>query len=108
VDKAAGFKAYKKLCQEETNRQDLSKFENIHLRSYYTWNIDHKISIDCGFKNDVSVQDICHLSNLRLITRAENMRKNKRSLVDQHNNWIILKYNIQKIDKYSEPAPTEP
>lgn len=43
------------------------------------WNVDHVYSLTDGFLNDVPIEIISHVSNLKLITRRENAAKYMRS-----------------------------
>jgi hypothetical protein len=43
------------------------------------WHVDHIFSVTDGFLNDVPINIISDISNLRLITDRENYKKNKKS-----------------------------
>ena len=51
--------------------------------------IDHKVSIDYGFKNNIPASNIAHISNLRFIPSNQNSKKNSESFIDDDNRWII-------------------
>jgi hypothetical protein len=53
--------------------------------------VDHKISIIYGFKNNIPVEDIAHISNLRYIPSCENQAKLDTVFVDSFNEWILSK-----------------
>lgn len=54
--------------------------------------IDHKISIDFGFKNNIPPDTIAHVSNLRFIPSNENNDKGTKCFVDDDNRWIEQEY----------------
>lgn len=54
--------------------------------------IDHKVSIDFGFKNNIPPDVIAHVSNLRFIPSRENNDKGTKCFIDEHNSWIEEKY----------------
>jgi len=54
--------------------------------------IDHKISLDYGFKNNIPAEVIAHVSNLHFIPACENKEKGTKCLFDDDNIWIEKQY----------------
>jgi hypothetical protein len=51
--------------------------------------IDHKISISYGYKNNISPEDIAHVSNLRYIPSNLNWGKGADNHIDNYNSWLL-------------------
>lgn len=60
------YKAYREILDPEGKRS-------------FWWVLDHKYSINDGFKNNVPIDVICHPSNLELIHKSDNSSKNCKS-----------------------------
>lgn len=76
--------------------------ENIDLinpndfeRSYWQYHLDHIYSIRDGFLNNVPPEIVGHWTNLRLIPREENQRKNYKSELTLEE-LILLYKDVQK------------
>lgn len=81
-------KEYKLLVQELTE-QNKESIEGIEDRGYRTYHIDHKISIDYGYRNNIPAEDIAHPSNLHMMWWEDNVSKNSDNLIDSTNDWIL-------------------
>jgi hypothetical protein len=79
---------YKNKVQELTEQNKLNVV-GIESRGYRTYHIDHKISIDYGYRNNIPVEDIAHPSNLHMMWWEDNMEKNVDILIDAQNRWIL-------------------
>lgn len=66
--------------------------ENITLRGYRTYHIDHKIPISIGYKRKIPPEVISHPSNLTMLWWEDNIEKKDNTLVDKHNKWIEERY----------------
>ena len=64
-------KIYKKL-KNEINPKNLK-------RAMHHYNLDHIVSIDFGFRNNIPVEIIAHPVNLRIISEHDNFSKGARS-----------------------------
>lgn len=82
------FKAYKRLAWKLTE-QNASNLKGIELRGFKSFHIDHKISIFYAFKNNISAENVAHISNLRMIFHKDNLDKGMKCHIDEENNWII-------------------
>jgi hypothetical protein len=69
-----GYYAYRTVADCIVDRLDLSSIENIHSRGR-AYNLDHIIPVIYGFRNKIDPYIISDISNLRIITREENMKK---------------------------------
>jgi len=58
--------------------RNIDKIDPQHLRCKH-WHVDHIYSVTDGFLNDVPVNVISDISNLRLISDTDNYKKHKRS-----------------------------
>jgi hypothetical protein len=74
----------------------LLKSEDIK-NGIYTFNtsnklvIDHKISIVYGYKNNIPIEHIADISNLRYIPSCDNQSKSRDVFIDELNEWILPK-----------------
>lgn len=86
VDKSLieGFEADKLLT-----RKMIKEFGLPFLKRSELLVIDHKISIAYGYKNNISCEQIAHVSNLRFIASNINMIKRIECHLDKFNHWII-------------------
>jgi hypothetical protein len=75
----------KKLTEEVKHLVD-----NIDKRGWKTFHIDHMISINYGFRNNICAYVIADISNLRLISSDENLLKGKKCYVNYSNLWIMV------------------
>lgn len=82
------FKSYKKQVWQLTEVNCVT-LQDISKRGFTSFHIDHKISIDYGFKNNIPVENIAHISNLRMIMYKENMIKGVKCFIDDYNSWIV-------------------
>jgi DNA-directed RNA polymerase subunit L len=87
------FKQYQTQCKDIT-KIIKSQIPNNEQVNFNTYHIDHKISIFYGFINNIEINDICNLPNLRVIPKQDNLTKNINCVVDDLNKWILTKYNI--------------
>lgn len=81
--------SYKLIVKKLTELNDLSGLVNIHLREWRKYDLDHKISVSYGFKNNIPPENIAHISNLRIISHQENIIKGVNIFIDEHNKWIL-------------------
>jgi len=93
LTKKIAFSRYQSLIRKLTNI-NAKNLELIHLRGFYTYHIDHKISIYFGFNNKISPEDIAHISNLEMTSMEYNLSKRIKCNIDLSNRWIIEKYNL--------------
>jgi hypothetical protein len=90
ITKGKAFRVYRYKVMLLTN--DIKhNITDIHLRGFKDYHIDHKISIHYGFKNDIPIEHIAHISNLRMIHHKDNSLKSVSCLIDELNEWIIKK-----------------
>ena len=82
------FKGYSKAIRRRVPKFQKGLFLDSH--------IDHKISIHSCFWNNVSIDDASHVSNLRIIEGTENCQKGTKDFIDEHNEWIERKYDIER------------
>jgi len=82
-------KEYKKKAWKLTNEKNISSLADIDKRSFKHFHLDHKISIFYGFKNDIPVEHIADISNLRIISANENLNKGAKCFIDDDNRWIL-------------------
>lgn len=94
INKKTLFDIYGKMVRDKTNENSIN-IKGIENRDFIKQHIDHKISIYYGFKNNISFDDIAHISNLRMLDYKENMLKGKKCFVDEENSWIVSKYNLK-------------
>lgn len=82
------FKTYKKKVWKltEVNCQFL---ENITERGFTNYHVEHMISISYGFRNNIPIENIAHLSNLRMLFYKDNMIKGVKCFVNEQNQWIL-------------------
>jgi hypothetical protein len=82
-----GIDCYTKEVKEltEYNKHNI---KDIDKRNFYTYHIDHKISIKHGFENSIPPQLIAHPTNLHILEREQNIIKNTRNIIDEDNRWI--------------------
>lgn len=73
--------------------QNKNNIKNIEKRNFFTYHIDHKISIKYGFDNSISPEFIAHPTNLHILEKELNLLKNTRNIIDQENIWIWLLVN---------------
>jgi len=60
-------------------RKDLIRIKNYHIARSYYWHLDHIFSIYDGYVNNINPKIIGHYSNLQIISRERNIRKNTTS-----------------------------
>jgi CHAT domain-containing protein len=72
---------YRHRCQQYANTQ-YERYKNLldpdNQRGKH-WHLDHIYSVTDGFLNDVPINIISDISNLRLISDKENYKKHKKS-----------------------------
>jgi hypothetical protein len=102
------FKKYRQKVYILTRKQPLYQLDKYQLwckykpkhkkdlRSPFCYCIDHKISIYFAWKNDIPIEDISHLDNLRIVTALDNSIKNTSNLIDDKNQWIWNQFIINK------------
>lgn len=74
-------KQYSHRCQQYANTQ-YQRYKNIldpEGKRGKHWHLDHIYSVTDGFLNDVPINVISDISNLRLISDKENYKKHKKS-----------------------------
>jgi hypothetical protein len=75
-------KLYRQKCWQITYQQPLHTLENFHLRGRAgipnAHHIDHMVSVNFGFLNDVDPAIIGNIKNLRMIPYRENIAKGPR------------------------------
>ena len=75
------FKKYKLAVQKLTEKQPLHTLPNIEKRGRAgiegAYQLDHIISIWRGFRENIPVEVIAHISNLQMLTWEENLQKHK-------------------------------
>lgn len=76
-------KKYKRHVVRITRQQDLSSLENSEKMrglcgKHGAYQLDHIISIDEGYKNDIPPEIIGDISNLRIIPWRENLKKSNK------------------------------
>jgi hypothetical protein len=72
---------YSHRCHQYANTQ-YQRYKNIldpHNKRGKHWHVDHIYSVTDGFLNDVPVNIISDITNLRLISDTDNYRKHKKS-----------------------------
>ena len=72
---------YSHRCQQYANTQ-YQRYKDIldpEVKRGRYWHLDHIYSITDGFINDVSINVISDVSNLRLISDKDNYKKHKKS-----------------------------
>lgn len=65
---------YYKQVWDISNAQPLNELEGIEKRGA-DWHLDHIYPIHLGFKNNIPPEEIGHISNLRIISKADNFKK---------------------------------
>ena len=94
--KPNGFKLYKKSVWKLT--EDVAhQIPHIEYRGFKTFHIDHKISIHYGYKNNIPVEHIAHISNLEMLHHKFNMKKGIKHYVNSENEWIIANNAMKTI-----------
>lgn len=68
------FHTYRRRVQKLTEKVK-NQLQNIELRGFNTYHIDHKKSIAIGYKEGIPADVIASLSNLQIISKADNLRK---------------------------------
>jgi hypothetical protein len=91
------FKNYKLLVDFLTKETKVF-IPAIHRRGFYSFQIDHKISISFGFHNGIDPAYLAHPSNLWLIWWEDNISKGPKCFVDYSNEWILDRFNINPVD----------
>ena len=95
---------YQRAARELTRKQPIHLLINSdkpklrdksQFQSYDFYVIDHKIAVSFGYKNNISIEDISHISNLRWIPSKENAIKAQKNFIDEDNKWILDKYHIK-------------
>ncbi len=98
---------YHRKCRIETLERNFDLFNNFkglkvinksHFQSNIHFVVDHKVSIDFGFKNCITVEDICSESNLRWISSKKNALKAAKIFFDSENEYLIKKYNLTNFE----------
>jgi len=104
-DKLDDFETYNRMVKKETRKWKKELFEKWNGLDFYSnqrlidnkeWKIknpelhesrnmmqptiDHKISIVCGFKNNIDAKEIGHISNLCICSRLNNCKKSINSV----------------------------
>ncbi len=88
------FKSYRNRVSALTRKT--LKNNNIII-NYLTHEIDHKYSVKEGFNNNVSIEIICHISNLEILPITENRKKQSKcsitleellTSIDNFNNFL--------------------
>jgi len=82
------FSMYKRLVWRLTELNSCHIID-IDKRSFRQYDIDHKISIYYGFKNNILPWCIAHISNLRMLDNKSNLIKSTNVFIDDDNKWII-------------------
>lgn len=94
-------KQYERKVRKLTLSQNLETLLNFdkpkcqnkdQFQSKHHYVIDHKISILNGFKNNIPIEVIACIDNLRWISAYENSRKGSRNVIDIDNYYIAEKY----------------
>lgn len=80
-------KEYTARCRAIVKNLDLSSIPNIEKRQWRKYDLDHIISIDYGYRNNIPAEKISSLRNLRIIPHKEN--KNKRAAIDESELWRV-------------------
>lgn len=73
----------------ELTEHNKHNVKDIDKRNFYTYHLDHKISIKYGFENSIPPQLIAHPTNLHITERGQNIAKGTNNLVDEDNRWIL-------------------
>ena len=58
-------------------------------RGFKNFHIDHKISLNYGWRHDIPYEHIADISNLRFIPFEENIKKGTGIYIDHFNEWIL-------------------
>lgn len=78
-DQVSDWQRYSRLVRNMTAKQDCSTLKNYHLKGLCgvdgAYQLDHKISIYDGFKNNIPVHIIGDISNLQMLPWKENRSK---------------------------------
>jgi transcription elongation factor Elf1 len=74
---------------KELTEHNKHNIKDIDKRNFYTYHIDHKISIKHGFENSIPPQLIAHPTNLHILERKQNIIKNISNIIDEDNRWIL-------------------
>ncbi len=82
------FKWYARIVRLLTEK-NVHLLEGIERRQFRVCEVDHKISIDYGFKHNIAPYCIAHISNLRIVDSRVNTLKSINILIDDKNKWII-------------------
>jgi hypothetical protein len=91
------FKEYKKEVLRLTKLQPLETLDNYKKKGF---ELDHKISIYFGFKNDIDASLISCIDNLKYIPKEENLFKYSYCVIDELNEYIIKNIDIKEEYKH--------
>lgn len=72
--KKSSFEIYKDLCKKETEKNTFY-LENIELRGWDTYHVDHIVPIHYGYKNKISPKLIGSFENLQILPAVVNRLK---------------------------------
>ena len=88
------FQEYRNQVGLESARYKLHVLENFDKRGPKEYHLDHKYSVFEGFKNNIPVEIIGHICNLKMLRYTENTSKGgKCSITLNELNELIKKYN---------------
>lgn len=84
-----------KLFTKQNFNDELETLSNYNRRGIMgidgAYNIDHKISINYGFVNNIPVSVIGHIANLVMIPWEENIKKSKKCSISLDELHILIK-----------------
>jgi hypothetical protein len=76
----------------KTNKPLVSNKDHFYSSEHYVY--DHKISVYSGFKNNVPIELMASLDNLRFVSGLENSTKGMRNYIDDKNKHIFDTYFV--------------
>lgn len=82
---------YREAYKISKNYRSILNVDNV-MFGINRYVVDHKIPVSIGWKCSIPVDIISHISNLRIITWAENKAKLDTVLIDSENQWISNHY----------------
>lgn len=86
------YNKYEKAARSLTKKQPLHLLHNYQLISIDMYSIDHIVSVWDGYVHKIPLEQICHLSNLRVITVSQNSKKGNKSPLDRLIHMLNVKH----------------
>lgn len=104
-DKKEDYVQYYQKVWRLTNRQNISILENFKLRGMANqgkYHLDHKFSINEGFKQNIPIHIIGNIENLQMITGRNNLSKGKKCSITIDNLLKNINKNVRTSNDYPE------